>query len=124
MSYYEIQSRRALRVLFVLHVLTCIFLPLACQTTSPPEPLSLGWGGKIYAGDSASAAVVRSQTNESIACAHQAFDSMVCLESSDMERLLGQYAALRARAAAAEEAARAKPPAADESEAEWREPFP
>lgn len=49
------------------------------------------WDGKLWAGDSQSASIMRSQENAAIACSSVQFDDYVCMSYSDFKSWVETY---------------------------------
>jgi hypothetical protein len=74
---------QSLKICFVTTI--SIFL-VACPNVEIPE-----WHGKLYAGDSKRAAVVRGQADEVISCRARVFDEFICMTGSDFQSFYDTY---------------------------------
>jgi hypothetical protein len=71
--------------IFLILSLSSLLAASSCQQ-APPK-----WDGKIWAADSASESIQRSQAHEAIACDDPVFDDYLCISGADFQRFYETY---------------------------------
>jgi hypothetical protein len=75
-----------LKTLLASKILLVSLYVVSCKHPTPPA-----WEGKLYAGDSVEAAIVRAQSNERISCSDPQFDDYVCMSYSHYKSFIKTF---------------------------------